>query len=58
MRKSLRLRRETLAELGETQLEVIAGAASTPTCMPTCASCFSLDQCNLPSVPLRDCPRG
>lgn len=58
MRKSLHLRRETLAELADAQLEVIAGGATTPTCACTRASCFSLDQCDLPSVPLRDCPRA
>lgn len=58
MKKSLHLRREALSELDDGQLEFVAGGVSTPTCMPTCQSCFSLDQCNLPSVPLRDCPRA
>ena len=59
MRKTLRLRRERLAELADSHLESVAGGGITgPTCMPTCQSCFSLDVCDIPSVPIRDCPRA
>ena len=58
--KSLHLRRETLIELAEVQLENVAGGATAHTCTcTTCSGCFSVYQCELPplpSVPLRDCP--
>ena len=55
MRKTLRLRRETLAELGETQLEVIAGGASSPTCRCTRYDCWSINDCPIPTLPLQQC---
>lgn len=55
MKKTLRLRRETLVELGDTQLEVIAGGLTGPTCMPTCQTCYSLDRCPIPTLPIREC---
>lgn len=57
MRKTLRLRRETLAELGETQLEAVAGASGPVSCVSclTCYACYSLDQCPVPTLPIREC---
>ena len=56
MRKTLHLRRETLNELADAQLESVAGGGITgPTCMPTCMSCYSLDQCPVPTLPVREC---
>ena len=56
MRKTLRLRRETLVELGEVQLEVIAGGATSPTCGCT-YTCWSIYYCPVPTLPYYECFR-
>ena len=52
MRKTLRLRRETLSELTGAQLLSVAGGASD-TC--TYLSCLTLCLCEVPTLPVRTC---
>ena len=53
MRKTLHLRRETLNELADAQLESVAGGISAG---PTCSLCWSFYYCPVPTMPIRECP--
>jgi hypothetical protein len=57
MKRTLRLRSESLTELTPSELGSVAGGdASSPTCLCTRYNCYSLDQCPIPTLPLRECP--
>lgn len=51
MRTTLRLRRETLAELTGAQLGSVGGGVSGPTHL----SCLTLCLCEVPTLPVRTC---
>ncbi len=56
MKKTLRLRSESLAELSSADLESVAGAAAAATYECSSPKCPSLDYCNLPkTLPVREC---
>jgi hypothetical protein len=56
MKKTLRLRSESLTELSSTELEAVAGAAALATFECSTPNCPSLDYCNLPAtLPVRVC---
>ena len=52
MRRTLRLRSESLAELAMSELGSVAGGALSSTCF----DCWSPHQCPIPTLPLRECP--
>ena len=55
MRKSLLLRRETLSELTDDQLDGFGAAASTYCTCGLTMPCFTLDACPIPTLPVRTC---
>jgi hypothetical protein len=56
MKKTLRLRSESLTELTSAELEVVNGAVPPPTYQCSNPNCPSLDYCNLPkTLPVREC---
>lgn len=54
MRKTLRLRRETLAALSDAQLESVDGG--TRLTLGCTDGCWSVARCPVPTLPLRECP--
>lgn len=54
MKKTLRLRSESLADLSADELGTVVAAAATYNC--STPNCPSIDFCNpLPTTPVRDC---
>lgn len=53
MRKTLRLRRETLSELGDAELTSVAGG--TRPSYDCTDYCWSLYRCAVPTLPVRTC---
>lgn len=58
MEKFLRLRRETLVELADEHLATLAGGDQGLTSTCTCTTCYcnTIHYCQIPTLPLRDCP--
>ena len=56
MKRTLRLRSESLTELTTSELGSVNGGDSLHTCLCTRYDCWSLDVCPIPTLPLRECP--